>query len=268
VAEVKTSPEILTERRGKVAVITLNRPDSLNALSISMRAPLLEAFEGASRDRAVGAIVVTGAGRAFSSGGDITFMESVMAQGGRFADFRGLVDTGRDLVLALDLIEKPVIAAVNGAAAGGGMSLALACDVRWASEKAKFGQSFVRIGLHPDWGALYTLPRLVGTSRALELMWTGDLIDAAEALRLGIVSRVLAPEALLDETLAFAERLASGPAVATAEIKKSVKRSLGYTLEQALKHEIEAQERCWNTRDAREGFAAFLAKREPRFEGR
>ncbi|TMQ59513.1 MAG: 2-(1,2-epoxy-1,2-dihydrophenyl)acetyl-CoA isomerase [Candidatus Eisenbacteria bacterium] len=267
-AEVKTAHEIFTERRGRVAVITLNRPDSLNALSISMRAPLLEAFESASRDDAVGAIVVTGAGRAFSSGGDITFMESVMAQGGRFADFRGLVDAGRDLVLALDKIEKPVIAAVNGAAAGGGMSLALACDVRWASEKAKLGQSFVRIGLHPDWGALYTLPRLVGASRALELMGTGDLIDAAEALRLGIVSRVLAPEALLDETLAFAERLASGPRVAIAEIKKSVKRALGYTLEQALKREIEAQERCWNTNDAREGFAAFLAKREPRFTGR
>ena len=136
------------------------------------------------------------------------------------------------------------------------------------SEKSKFGQSFVRIGLHPDWGALYTLPRLVGASRALELMGTGDLIDAAEALRLGIVSRVLAPEALLDETLAFAERLASGPRVAIAEIKKSVKRALGYTLEQALKREIEAQERCWNTNDAREGFAAFLAKREPRFTGR
>ena len=267
-ATVKASSEIFTERRGKVAVIMLNRPESLNALSISMRVPLLEAFEGASGDPAVGAIVVTGAGRAFSSGGDITFMESVMARGGRFADFRGLVDAGRDLVLALDKIEKPVIAAVNGAAAGGGMSLALACDVRWASEKAEFGQSFVRIGLHPDWGALYRLPRLVGTSRALELMWTGDLIDAGEALRLGIVSRVVPPERLLDETLDFAERLASGPAVAIAEIKKSVKRALGYTLEQALKHEIEAQERCWNTKDAREGFTAFLAKREPRFEGR
>ncbi len=267
-AEVKTSREIFTERRGKVAIITLNRPDSLNALCISMRDPLLEAFEGASRDTAVGAIVVTGAGRAFSSGGDITFMESVIAKGGRFADFRGLVDAGQDLVLALDKIEKPVIAAVNGAAAGGGMSLALACDVRWASEKAKFGQSFVRIGLHPDWGALYTLPRLIGSSRALELMWTGDLIDAAEALRLGIVSRVLPVEQLLDETLALAERLASGPAVAIAEIKKSVKLALGYTLEQALKHEIEAQERCWSTRDAREGFAAFLAKRAARFEGR
>ena len=288
-AEVKTAHEIFTERRGRVAVITLNRPDSLNALSISMRAPLLEAFESASRDDAVGAIVVTGAGRAFSSGGDITLLAqdtstinavgeasavaATVGAGGLTTVSIGVAlgrnDISNDIeAYVLNAIEKPVIAAVNGAAAGGGMSLALACDVRWASEKSKFGQSFVRIGLHPDWGALYTLPRLVGASRALELMGTGDLIDAAEALRLGIVSRVLAPEALLDETLAFAERLASGPRVAIAEIKKSVKRALGYTLEQALKREIEAQERCWNTNDAREGFAAFLAKREPRFTGR
>ncbi len=148
------------------------------------------------------------------------------------------------------------------------MSLALACDVRWASEKARFAQSFARIGLHPDWGSLYRLPRLVGASRAMELMWTGDLMDAAEALHLGIVSRVLPADRLLEETLAFAERLALGPAVAIAEIKRSVRSALGYTLEQALEREIEAQERCWNTRDAREGFSAFLAKRDPRYEGR
>lgn len=267
-AETRTLPEIQVERRGRVALITLHRPDSLNALSVEMRAPLLEAFRHASRDDGVGAIVVTGAGRGFSSGGDITFMQSVMEKGGRWEDFRALVDTGRDLLVALSEIDKPVIAAVNGAAAGGGMSLALACDIRWASEKAKFAQSFVRIALHPDWGSLYTLPRLVGTSRALELMWTGDLVDATEALKLGIVSRVLPPERLLEETLAFAERLASGPAFALAEIKRSVRGALGYTLDQALRQEIDAQERCWNSRDAREGFAAFLEKREPRFEGR
>jgi len=266
-ADVRTA-EVLTERRGGVALITLNRPESLNALAVEMRAPLLEAFGEASRDPGVRAIVVTGAGRGFSSGGDITFMESVMARGGKFEDFRGLVDAGRDLLLLIDTIEKPLIAAVNGAAAGGGMSLALACDVRWASENARFAQSFARIALHPDWGSLHTLPRLIGSARALELMWTGDLIDAPEALRLGIVSRVLPAERLLEETLQFAERLARGPAVALAEIKRSVRGALGYTLEQALQREIEAQERCWNTRDAREGFAAFLAKREPRYEGR
>jgi len=265
-AETRAMTEIQTERQGRVQLITLNRPDSLNALSVEMRAPLLEAFQSAARDPEVGAIVVTGAGRGFSSGGDIGFMQSVMERGGRWEDFRALVDSGHDLLLALDSIDKPVIAAVNGAAAGGGMSLALACDVRWASEKAKFAQSFVRIALHPDWGSLYTLPRLVGASRAMEMMWTGDLVDAAEALRLGIVSRVLPAERLLEETVAFAGRLAQGPALALAEIKRSVRGALGYTLAQALRRELEAQERCWNSQDAREGFAAFLGKREPRFQ--
>jgi len=262
------APDILVERRDRVALLTLNRPDSLNTLVVSMRGSLCDALAEAGSDPNVGAIVLTGAGRGFSSGGDIRFMESVIAGSGRFEDFRPLVEAGRDIVRTLETIEKPVIAAVNGAAAGGGMSLALACDVRWASESAKFAQSFVRIGLHPDWGSLYTLPRLVGPSRALELMWTGDLMDASEALRLGIVSRVLPAERLLPETVAFAERLARGPAVAIREIKRSVRASLGYTLEQALEREIDAQSRCWHTHDAREGFAAFLGKREPRYEGR
>ena len=267
-AEVRTAAEVLTERRGGVALITLNRPESLNSLTVSMRGPLVDAFEGAGRDADVRAIVVTGAGRAFSSGGDITFMDLVMKQGGKFEEFVPLVDAGRELALVIDRIEKPVVAAVNGAAAGGGMSLALVCDVRWASDKAKFAQSFVRIGLHPDWGSIHTLPRLVGASRAMELMWTGDLIEAEEALRLGIVSRVLPADRLLPETMAFAERLAQGPALALTEIKRSVRQALGYTLKQALDREIRAQEVCWNSRDAREGFAAFLAKREPRYEGR
>jgi 2-(1,2-epoxy-1,2-dihydrophenyl)acetyl-CoA isomerase len=178
------------------------------------------------------------------------------------------VEAGREITSTLQTIEKPVIAAVNGPAAGGGMSLALACDIRWASDEARFAQSFVRIGLHPDWGALHTLPRLVGASRALELMWTGDAIDAAEALRIGLVSRVLPADSLLSKTLSFADRLAQAPLVALLEIKRSVRRSLGYTLEESLAREIDAQERCWNTRDAREGFAAFLAKRDPHFQGR
>jgi len=261
-------PEILVERRGPTARITLNRPGALNAFGVEMSRDLCKAIEGAGRDPEVRAIVLTGAGRAFCAGGDIGFMQEVMARGGRFEDFRALVDAGRDLAIALQAIDKPVIAAVNGVAAGGGMSLALMCDVRWASESARFAQSFVRIGLHPDWGALHALPRLIGSSRALELMWTGDLIDAAEALRLGIVSRVLAGDALVPEALGLAERLSRAPQAAIAEIKRSVRGALGYTLEEALSREIEAQERCWNTSDAREGFAAFLAKREPRFQGR
>jgi 2-(1,2-epoxy-1,2-dihydrophenyl)acetyl-CoA isomerase len=260
--------DVLVERRDRVALITLNRPDALNALVGDMRALLREAFEGTAADPGVRVIVVTGAGRGFCSGGDIRFMEDVMARGGRFEEFRPLLEAGRDVVRAIHATDKPVLAAVNGAAAGGGMNLALACDIRWASEKARFAESFVRIGLHPDWGGLHTLTRLVGPARALELMWTGDLLDAAEALRLGLVTRVLPPDALLPETLAFAERLARAPAVAITAIKQSVRASATLSLEEALAREIEAQERCWGSRDAREGLAAFLEKREPRFEGR
>lgn len=261
-------PELLVERRGPVALLTLNRPDVLNALSPSIAVALTEAVEAAGRTPEVRAIVITGEGRAFSSGGDIGFMKNVVDHGGRFEDFEPLVGGGPGVVRAIMHSDKPVLAAVNGVAAGGGMSLALACDVRWAAEGARFGQSFVKIGLHPDWGAVYTLPRLVGLSRALEMMWTGDLFDAAEAERIGVVSRVLTAERLLPEMLDFAGRLARGPAVALAEIKHSARESLGCTLEEALARELSAQERCWGTADAREGFAAFLEKREPKFKGR
>ena len=260
--------EVLVERRGRVALVTLNRPDALNALSVEMGVALAETIERVAGDAEVGAVVVTGAGRAFSAGGDIAFMKSVFDKGGKFEDFEPLVGGGPGFMRAIAACDKPVIAAVNGAAAGGGMSIALACDIRWCSDRARFGQSFVKIGLHPDWGSLYTLPRLVGTSRALELMWTGDLIDAAEAHRIGLVSRVLPGDQVLPETLAFAERLASGPGFAIREIKQSVRESLGYTLDEALTRELTSQERCWKTADAREGITSFLEKREPRFEGR
>ena len=227
---------VLLERHGRVLLVTLNRPEVLNALALDMRQPLRDAFDGAARDPEIRAVVLTGA--------------------------------GREVALSIHRCGKPVIAAVNGAAAGGGMGLALMCDTRWASEKAKFAQSFARIGLHPDWGSLYALPRLVGAARALELMWTGDPVDATEALRIGLVTRVLPHDSLLPEVLAFAERLARGPAVALAQIKRSVWNSLGYDLEQSLAREIDAQETCWNTRDSKEGVAAFLEKREAKFEGR
>ena len=259
---------LLVELQGRVLLLTLNRPEALNALDPPLGQALAHEIARAAEDPGVGAVVITGAGRAFCSGGDIAFMKSVFDRGGRYEDFEPLVGGGPGVVCASESCPKPVIAAVNGAAAGGGMSLALVCDMRWASEKARFGQSFVRIGLHPDWGSVHALPRLVGQARALELMWTGEIFDAAEAQRIGVVTRVLPEADLLPKTLDFAARLADGPAVALAEIKRSVRASLGYTLEQALDRELEAQKRCWNTRDAREGITAFLEKREPRYEGR
>lgn len=260
--------EVNVTRRGPVAVLTLNRAESLNALSVSMAREIAERVESESRRDDVRVLVITGEGRAFSSGGDIGFMKEVVDRGARFEDFQPLVGGGPAVVRAIQLAETPVLAAVNGVAAGGGMSLALACDVRWAAEGARFGQSFVKIGLHPDWGALYTLPRLVGPSRAMELMWTGDLIDAREAERIGIVSKVLPADRLLPEMLEFADRLAHGPQIAVAEIKKSVREALRYSLDEALARELAAQELCWETKDAKEGFAAFFEKRAPKFEGR
>jgi len=263
-----TAPNVLTERRGRVLLVTLNRPESLNALLGDMGGLLRDAINMAASDPDWGAVVVTGAGRGFCSGGDIALMENVMSAGAHWEDFSSVVTGGREVALAIRACPKPVIAAVNGAAAGGGMGLALSCDIRWASEKAKFAQSFAKIGLHPDWGSLYALPRLVGVSRALELMWAGDPVDATEALRLGLVSRVLPSEQLLPETLAFAERLAQGAGFALAEIKRSALASLSLSIEGALEREIDAQQRCWNSRDAKEGIEAFLAKRPPKFEGR
>jgi enoyl-CoA hydratase/carnithine racemase len=259
--------ELLSERRDGVLSLTLNRPDSLNAVTVDLSRALRAAVAAATSDPEVRVLVLTGAGRGFCSGGDIAFMKRVIEAGGAFAEFRPLAEAGRDLALAMFDCDKPVIAAVNGAAAGGGMGLALLCDVRWASERAKFAQSFARIGLHPDWGSLFALPKLVGLSRAMELMWTGDAVDAVEALRLGIVSRVLPAESLLPETLAFAGRLARGPGVALTEIKRSVRGPLRSEYARALDREIEAQERCWNTRDAKEGIAAFLEKRAATFGG-
>ena len=261
-------PNVLSERRGRVLLLTLNRPESLNALVADMGPLLREGIDGAAKDPAIGAVVVTGAGRAFSAGGDIALMKQVLAAGGHWDDFKDVVTGGREVALAVRACPKPVIAAVNGAAAGGGMGLALACDIRWAAESAKFAQSFARIGLHPDWSSVFALPRLIGTSRALELMWTGDPVEAAEALRLGIVSRVLPADRLLPETVSFAERLAQGAGSALAEIKRSALASLSLSLEGVLERELAAQERCWKSSDAKEGITAFLEKRPPKFEGR
>src|SRR6185503_5087683 len=167
--------------RDHVAAITLNRPEKLNAFTGTMREDLLAALQSAERNHGVRVVVITGAGRAFCAGGDVEYM-SELQQRGDFASFRKLLDAGRDVVLQIANMEKPVIASINGVAAGAGCNLALACDYRIASDQVKLGQTFVRIGLHPDWGGTWLLPRLVGRSRALEILMTGRMVSAAEAL--------------------------------------------------------------------------------------
>jgi len=171
-------------------------------------------------------------------------------------------------VLAFRDSPKPVIAAVNGAAAGAGMNLALCCDMRLASTTAKFAQAFVRRGLHPDWGGTYFLPRVVGTAKACELIFTGEIIDAQEALRLGIVSAVHAPEELLPAAHALARKIADGPPIAIRLAKRAIYHNLDSDLRQALEFETFAQNICFDTEDAAEGIRAFVEKRSPSFRGK
>jgi 2-(1,2-epoxy-1,2-dihydrophenyl)acetyl-CoA isomerase len=232
-----------------------------------MREDLLAALRAADSDSACRIVVITGAGRAFCAGGDVEFM-SGLQKDGDVARFRKLLDAGRDVVTQIAEMAKPVIAAVNGIAAGAGCNLALACDYRIASEAAKFGETFVRIGIHPDWGGTWLLPRMIGTGRALEMMMTGRMIDAAEAFAIGIVERVVAADALADETAKLAQAIAQGPPLAIAGIKRALAVSRTNTLRAQVELESEHQIEAFRSRDAAEGMAAFFEKRAAKFEGK
>jgi 2-(1,2-epoxy-1,2-dihydrophenyl)acetyl-CoA isomerase len=177
-----------------------------------------------------------------------------------------LVEAGRRVVMTMRESAKPVIGSINGVAAGGGANLALACDLRIASDRARLGQTFNRIGLHPDWGGSYFLPRLVGPAKALELFWTAEIIDAEECLRLGLFNRVVPHDRLEEETLAMARTLAAKPALALALAKRAVYQSLSRTLPEMLDYELEAQLRCFESGDAAEGIKAFVEKRTAVFD--
>jgi len=256
------------ETKDGIATVTLNRPERLNALGDTLREDLHDAITRASADPDVRVIVVTGAGKGFCAGGDVKAMNE--AQDGRRE--RPLVEKmapGRDrTLLAMREAPQPILAAVNGAAAGAGMNLALACDIRIASTTAKFSQAFVKRGLHPDWGGTYFLPRVVGMAKACELIFTGDVIDAPEALRLGLVSQVLAPEELMPTIYELARKIAAGPPVAIRLARRALYESADRDLRAALEFETFAQNVCSETEDAREGIRAFVEKRPPVFRGR
>jgi enoyl-CoA hydratase/carnithine racemase len=258
---------LLYDVKDGIATLTLNRPERLNALGDTLREDLLDGVTRASQDPDIRVIVITGAGKGFCSGGDVKAMNETKERGAA-RPLMEKVAPGRDRsVLALREAPKPVIAAVNGAAAGAGMNLALCCDIRLASTAARFSQAFVRRGLHPDWGGTYFLPRVVGIARACELIWTGDVIDAAEALRLGIVSAVHPPEELLPATYELARKIADGPPIAIRLAKRAIYHSLETDLRKALEYETYAQNICFDTEDAREGIRAFVEKRPPAFRG-
>jgi 2-(1,2-epoxy-1,2-dihydrophenyl)acetyl-CoA isomerase len=259
---------ILVDVSQGVATVTLNRPERLNALGRDMREQLYAALERLDVDDAARVVMITGAGRGFCSGGDMKEMSERRAKGVTAARPGEAVPMRERILLRLQSLSKPVLAAVNGVAAGAGMNLALGCDLRIASDKAAFSQAFVKRGLHPDWGGTYFLPRLVGMAKALELIWTGDMVPAEEALRLGLVNRVVPDAEFAEEARAFAERLAEGPPIAMRLAKRGVYRNGLTDLASALEYETYAQQTVWASEDAGEGIRAFVEKRPPKFQGR
>jgi len=246
-----------------IATITLNRPEKLNAFAGHMRRDLGAALERAGQDGSVRAVVVTGAGRAFCAGADVAFMAELMRRDDA-DEFARLLGAGRRVISAIRQMTKPVLASVNGAAYGAGFNLALACDLRLASESATFSQSFVKVGLHPDWGGSYFLPRLVPENIACEMFFLGDAVGARRAYELGLVNRVVADAELEAETRKLAARLRDAPQQAVAAAKHAVYMSDESSLERMLQYETEAQLACFASSEARERVRAFLERRTPK----
>ena len=262
-----TWEHVLLDKKDHIAGITLNRPEKMNAFGGRMRQEIAEVVDDVCADPDVRVIVITGAGKAFCVGGDVTEFVS--------GETKALTETSPSerpamskIVLALNQVDKPVIAAVNGVAAGGGVNLALCCDIRIASEKARFGQVFTRRGVHPDWGGIYFLPRLVGYAKACELIFSGEVIDAAEAFKLGMVNKVVAHDQLMETTAAMAERIAKNAPIPIAFAKRGLQNFYKWDLAQALDYESYVLSVTMKSEDIKEGFTAFLEKREPNFKGR
>lgn len=256
---------LLEARHGAVAVLTMNRPRAKNALDRELVRALGRALAEAGGDPAVRAIVLAGAGGSFCSGADLKntgldFSDLGRGLGERMHEFHAIIR-------AIASAPKPVVAAVDGPAVGFGCDLALACDLRLATPRAYFQEKFVKIGLMPDGGGTFFLPRLVGTARALEMMMTGVAVDGARAEALGIVNRLSPPEALAADALALAESLAKGPPLALAEMKRAVYDGLASTLDAALDRERDGQLRCLTSADCVEGVMAWMERREPSFRG-
>lgn len=258
---------VLFTKEDGIGTITLNRPDSMNALGGGMRQEILAAMETAVADNEVRVIVVTGAGKAFCAGGDVKEFVSgkTRAEATLGIDQRPTRDK---VVLLIQSTGKPVIASLNGVAAGGGCNLALACDMRIASDRARFGETFVRRGIHPDWGGIWFLPRLVGYARAAELIFSGEVIDAQEALRIGLVNKVVPHEELAQATKEFALKFMKSAPIPVSLAKKALQNFSRIDLPQALDQERLAQSLCWNSEDREEGMKSFVEKREPVFKGK
>jgi 2-(1,2-epoxy-1,2-dihydrophenyl)acetyl-CoA isomerase len=249
-----------------VATLTLNRPESLNALSDEIRIGMTEALTRLGGDDSVGCIVITGAGRGFCAGGDVKSMANRNARG--FEHRAAGIRQSGQIALLMTQIPKVVIGMINGVAVGAGMSMALACDLRVAAKSARFGSGFTKIGLSGDWGGSWTLTKLVGGAKAREMYFTGDMIDADEALSIGMVNRVVADAELASATMDLAHRIAAMPRLALAYAKKNQNAAETESFAELLDLEAFNQARCSQTEDHREAIQAFKEKRKPEFSGR
>lgn len=261
------SEDVKVIDRGFVRWVELDRPESRNGLTLAVNDALIAALEGAAGQRDIRTVVLTGGGGHFCSGLDL---KDAMRRGPQPPhELRASIDGSfHRIIRAIRALDVPVLAAVDGASVGFGCDLALACDLRWMTERAYFGEIFVKRGLMPDGGGTYHLPRLVGVGRALEMMFTGNKVEADEALRIGLASRVLPHEGFHDAVWSFASELAQGPPLVYRNIKRAVYGSLNSTLDEGLGREVEGQLECVQSSDFVEGISAFLQKRPPQFKGK
>ncbi|MDO4534862.1 MAG: short-chain-enoyl-CoA hydratase [Clostridium perfringens] len=255
---------VLLEKEGNVAIVTMNRPKALNALNSETLKELDTVIETLEKDNEIYAVVLTGAGeKAFVAGADISEMKDLNEEQGK--EF-GLL--GNKVFRRLENLDKPVIAAINGFALGGGCELAMACDIRIASVKAKFGQPEAGLGITPGFGGTQRLPRIVGLGKAKELIYTCDIIKADEALRIGLVNRVVEVEALLDEAKAMAKKIAINAPIAVKLCKDAINRGMQVNIDDAIVIEACDFGKCFSTEDQKEGMTAFVERREKNFQNK
>ena len=250
-----------------LAVLTLNRPDKMNAISAAMRENLPLILQEVQEDDNVRVLIITGAGRGFCSGADVAVQAARAAGQQAETSRKTILQLVGSLILGFEKINKPIIAAINGIAAGVGLTITLACDLRIASANARFSAIWVKRGLIADGGATFLLPFIVGMEKALELTFTGDIIDAKEAERIRLVSRVVAPEELMTRAKDLAQKIASGPPISVELVKRVMWEKIRNQLREQLLLESYAQNVCRTTQDQKEAVKAFMEKREPQFKG-
>lgn len=254
---------ILLEKRGVVAIVSINRPKALNALNLQTLQEMLHCFQELGKDDQTSVVILTGSGeKSFVAGADISHM-----QGLDVIEARNFGILGHEVAKTVEQLPQPVIAAVNGFALGGGCELAISCDMRFASENAKFGQPEVNLGVIPGFGGTQRLPRLIGKGLANELLFSGDIIDAQEALRIGLVNKVFPQEELLEKCLKFGEKIASRGPLAVKLCKEAVNNGVEMELSKACQYEVDLFSICFSSSEQKEGMSAFLEKRAPKFKG-